>query len=196
MKKTAKKIGQKSLALRLKDTVDAVAEQLEGVFAISPKDIVAAVKEDHRALRNYLGTLKDTEQDMTDRRRAYAGFSALLKSHTVAEEKAVYAPTTKLAGREMHIKVAEGFVEHKLAEDIMKRLERATDPLAWSAHANVLAEIVEHHLKEEEKSLLPLIRKAATATENAAMLDKFMALRAASQKRVTAKNAGVLKTKA
>ncbi len=151
------------------------------------------VIQDHKALRNILDLLKDTDKKMSARRQAYKGFSALLKSHSSSEELAAYIPTKKLSGREMHLKVEEGYVEHQLAADMMKRMEATKDPIVWSAHANVLAENVEHHLKEEERDLLPLIRKSVSEKKNLAMLKKYKSLRRQTQKFVTAKNAGVLK---
>jgi len=181
-----KKKAPKSLVTRIKQTV-------EDIFSATPKDIVDAIKLDHKSLRNFIHILKNTDEVMTERRRAYLSFSALLKSHTTAEENVVYATARKLVGRELQIKIAEGFVEHRLAEDIMKRIERSKDALSFSAHANVLAEIVEHHLKEEESDLLPLLQRTASARMNQTMLKKFIALRVKTQKRVTRKNAGVLK---
>ena len=168
--------------------------ELEALFGSAPTDAVQAIKQDHRALRDYVGILKDTDAAMSERRRACAAMSALLKLHSHSEEQAFYAPIRKKSGRELHIKVAEGNVEHQLANDLMARLARAKDSVTWSAHANVLAEIVEHHQKEEERSLLPLVRKSASLKDHKVMLVKFIALRAASQKRVTKKNAGVLKS--
>ena len=177
---------------RIKEGVQKVAHQLEGVFSSPPKDVVAAIKEDHDTLRKFLSILKDTDGEMGERRRAYAAFSSLLKSHSKSEEKAVYQPAMKLSGHEMHIKVAEGYVEHKLADDLMKRMEATDETLAWSAHANVLSETVEHHLKEEERDLLTIVRKTASKELNQEMLHEFISLRKGSQKKVSKKNAGVL----
>lgn len=177
---------------KLTQPFEKIAENIANVFASQPRDIVAAVEMDHDSLRNYLGILKDTDRDMSERRRAYEQFSVLLKSHTIAEETAVYANAEELTGRELHIKIAEGFVEHQLADDLMMRLEATTDAMEWSAHANVLSEIVEHHLKEEERDLLPLIRKGASAELDSQMLVEFTSIRMDTQKKTSAKNQGVL----
>jgi hemerythrin-like domain-containing protein len=195
--KKTKKTAARSRTARVMSSIEAgaskLAQQIEGLFSSTPAEITAAIKADHEALRNFLGVLKDTDRDMKSRRDAYAQFSALLKSHTIAEENALYKPTEKLPGHEMHTKVAEGYVEHGLSDDLMKRIDRERNPLKWSAHANVLSEIVEHHLKEEERDLLPLIDQIAPTPVKDKMLKKFVALRASTQKKVTAKNAGVLK---
>ena len=196
-KKSPTKKKTRSRTARVMTTLETgaskLAQQIEGWFSSSPAEITAAIKADHEALRNFLGILKDTDRDMKSRRAAYADFSALLKSHTIAEENALYKPTEKLPGHEMHTKVAEGYVEHGLSDDLMKRIDRERNPLKWSAHANVLSEIVEHHLKEEERDLLPLISKIAPTPLKDKMLKKFIQLRASTQKKVTAKNAGALK---
>jgi hemerythrin-like domain-containing protein len=175
------------------DALEKLTEQALNLYNDLPRDVVSAIKKDHKSLRSFLDVLKDTDAKMSERRKAYAQFSSLLKSHTEAEEKVVYNATFKLAGKEMHIKVAEGFVEHNLAADIMKRIEKTTNALEWSAHANVLSEIVEHHLDEEERDLLPLVRKKSNAKLDLKMLTEYILLRMKTQKKVSRKNAGVLK---
>lgn len=176
----------------LKNIVATVTEKADGVIAAFQGDIVSALKEDHDSMRQYLGTLKDTDKPMKERRRAYDLFSSLLKSHSDAEENAVYKLSMQLTGKEMHIKISEGFVEHELANDILRRMDSTDDTMSWSAHANVLAEIVDHHLKEEERDLFPKIRKAATLEQNMEMLTEFMYLRGKTQKDATKENAGAL----
>lgn len=171
---------------------DKAAERIAAIFTSEPRDVVEAIKMDHEGLRNYIDVLKDTKVDMSERRRAYVAFSALLKSHSESEERAVYANSLTLVGRELHNEIREGFVEHRVAEDLMKRLEKTKDPMEWSAHAQVLAEVVEHHIKEEEDELLPMIRDAAKPAQNMEMLAEFLSLRGKTQKRVSKKNAGVL----
>ena len=194
-KASSKKVIRKSvMPSALNQNIKNVALKIANIFSDTPKDIGAAIKMDHDGLRNFMKVLKDTDGDMTERRRAYSQFVELLKSHTTAEEQAVYNPTAKMPGREMAIKIAEGFVEHKVTEDLMKRIEAAGDSLTWSAHANVLSETLEHHLAEEERDLLPLIRKTATLAKNAEMLEHYLSLREKTQTHTTPKNAGVLET--
>ena len=183
-----------SLGKTLIKGFEKVAETVENLFSNRPKDLVAAIKMDHEALRNYLSLLKDTDANLEERRRAYDQFAILLKSHTIAEEAIVYKSAEQLTGREMQLKVTEGYVEHRLAEDLMKRIEATTEPMDWSAHANVLSEIVEHHLKEEDRDLLPLIRKEILPQMDMDALVKYLGLRAETQTKVSKKNAGVLET--
>lgn len=182
----------RGIVAKLKDNTQKIVQQVGNLFNSVPSDVVAAIEMDHKSLRNYLGILKDTDREMGERRRAYEAFSSLLKSHTEAEQDAVYDPSMKLPGHEMHIKLAEGFVEHGVADGLMAKMDRTRDTLAWSAQANVLSESVEHHLKEEERDLLPLVRKTASARLSETMLKKFMKIREKTQKKKTKKNSGVL----
>jgi hemerythrin-like domain-containing protein len=192
-KKTAIKIKKPtSVTNLLGNQLGKLSEQVGNLFSNRPSDVVSAIKIDHQGLRNFLKILKNTDAEMSERRRAYDQFSSLLKSHSKVEEKVVYKTAVDLTGREMHLKVAEGFVEHQLADDLMARIERTTDSTEWSAHANVLSEIVEHHLKEEESDLLPLVRKAGNTKIQALMLENYLKLRRKTQSDVTSKNAGVL----
>lgn len=192
-KKTRNSAGASGLLARIKDGVESVSQQIEGAFSAAPSDIVDALKQDHKALRDHLAVLKDTSKDLGERKRAYASFAVLLKSHSSAEEKVVYARTLHVPRTDLPVKTAEGYVEHQLANDLMAQMSRAKDALTWSAHANVLAEIVEHHLKEEERDVLGAVRRNVPSEVRDEMLVEFLALRKKTQTRKTAKNAGVLK---
>ncbi len=198
MKKTrSTKVRPKEIKLTwrnaLKEGFGKIAGQVEGIFQSRPADLVSAIKMDHDGLRQFLKTLKDTNLNMAERRRAYALFSSLLKSHTIAEEKVAYETADNFTGKELHIKIAEGFVEHQVADDLMKRIEKTKDPLTWSAHANVLSEIVSHHLDEEDRDLLPLIRRKTPSDLDADLVTQYLKLRSRTQKKTTPKNKGALK---
>ena len=193
---TARKAPAASLGARLGASFEKIVEQVENIFSARPQDIISALMMDHDGIRILLGILDDKDRSLSERRRTYELLTALLKSHTVSEEQVVYKTAAELSGRELHLKIAEGLVEHHLAEDLMKRLEGVDQALTWSAHANVLAEIVEHHLKEEERDLFPLIRKESSAKAKEDMLVDYLALREKTQPRITKKNAGVLKSTA
>lgn len=181
-----------SLTEKIKDEFQQLVERVTQTFTQEPTDLISAIEQDHEGLRQFIGVLKDTKRDMSERRRAYDLFSALLKSHTVAEETAVYAPLEKPAKNDLVIRIKEGYVEHQVANDVMDRLDKIDDPKEWSAHANVLAELVEHHLDEEEKEMFPLIRKQISKKLEADLIIEFLRLRALTQTKISRKNAGVL----
>ena len=178
----------KKPASKVKFTLEKLVESVASLFSTTPKNIAAAIKIDHEALRSYLSLLKDTHADLGERRRAYTHFSALLKSHSTTEEDALYQFANKMADREIHIKIAEGFVEHHLANHLMARIEKASDPLEWSAHVNVLSEIIAHHLDEEERDLLPMIHRETSVAFDREMLELYLKLRVSNLKGETTKS--------
>lgn len=191
-KKSVQKETTRSWSTVLTDSLDTITQRVEALFTSEPTHIVDAIKKDHEALRNFIGVLKDANRDMSERRRAYSLFSDLLHSHTVAEENAVYVPVEKIPERELKMEIAEGFVEHQVCSDLMEKMELIEDAKTWGAHANVLAELVEHHLDEEEEELLPLIKDHTPDELNEAMLVQYMDLRSETQEKVREENAGVL----
>jgi hemerythrin-like domain-containing protein len=194
-KKRAVSLGKKatlSVPERIKEGFEQAIARITSTLTNQPTDLISAIEQDHEGLRNFIEILKDTKRDMSERRRAYDLFSALLKSHTIAEEKAVYSPLEKPADNELTIRIKEGYVEHAAADYVMTSLEKVTDAKEWSAHANVLAELVEHHLDEEEKEMFPLIRKQINKNLEVDATVEFLKLRGETQTMVTPKNAGVL----
>jgi hypothetical protein len=71
----------------------------------------------------------------------------------------------------------EGEVEHTLADQLVEECKRTVDEDALSAKIKVLAELVEHHIKEEENELLPDVKKQTQVIDRATLGDKFLRLK-------------------
>jgi predicted DNA-binding protein len=82
--------------------------------------------------------------------------SDALAAHMAIEQELFY-PAVREVDDEM---VLESFEEHALAEIALKRL-RATEPgsEAFRPRATALQELIEHHVEEEEETLLPEVEK-------------------------------------
>lgn len=191
-KKNTAKSAAKKITVSLQSGLDAITTNVMAYLNDEPTDLVSAIEKDHDGLRQFIDVLKDTKRDMKERRRAYELFSALLKSHSEAEEIAVYEAIENKSKLNLVLRIEEGYVEHQVASDVMARMEKAKDPKVWSAHANVLAELVEHHLDEEEKKMFPLVREQISKKIEAEAIMTYLQLRTKTQKKVTKKNAGVL----
>lgn len=183
-----------TLIKNIVDKLESVSTMAKMAFISPPKDIVDAIKQDHKSLRNFLATLKNLDGDIERRREAFSLFSELLKSHTVAEEQIVYVRLKSIEDASLKMRVAAGFVEHQVADDLMRRADQIDDEFNWSAYANVLSENVEHHLAEEERDLLPKIDQHIPDNMRTDMLNEFVRLRESSQKNVSEDNAGVLES--
>lgn len=152
--------------------------------------IVEAILEDHQDLKKFIPIMKDEDATHQEKKKAFLLFSNLLKSHASSEEKVLYTACTKTDDLEVHVQ--EGFVEHQLATLLMKSIPTTKDKDRWSAQVKVLAEMVEHHIEEEEGEFLPKVQSTFSKEDKNTMALEFIALRKRSQKDVSEDNAGIL----
>ena len=70
----------------------------------------------------------------------------------------------------------EGMVEHNLADIVLDRLATTADVTSdmWKAHAKVLHEALEHHIKEEESALFEELGEHFSDAEREMMAAQFL----------------------
>lgn len=135
-------------------------------------DIVELILEDHKPLKELIRILKDDEQDFTERSEAMDEFAVALISHAKPEEEVLYEQLKK--NKELRSEGYEGEVEHTLADQMVEEIRRTSDPDIWSAKVKVVAELVEHHIEEEESELLPDFKSQSDAQEREQLGDLFL----------------------
>ncbi len=115
-------------------------------------DVIELIMNDHRLFESLLRDLRDSSSDRDEVRRA---FSALHVAHAEAEEKYVYP---KLRRKNAIDKEEEEHGEEEHAEGheaLLAVLElKGTDTQAFDDAVEKLAEKVNHHLTEEELTIL------------------------------------------
>lgn len=124
----------------------------------SKDDIVKLILLDHMPLKRLISILKDSTLTIRTRRRAFDQFAPLFLVHAHAEQESLYT-FLKDENRSLRVHGLEGEVEHALAEYMLEEVRMAEDAGIWSARAKVLAELVEHHLEEEEHEIIPEFKK-------------------------------------
>ena len=134
----------------------SVVEKVKSyIGAYNATDIRALLHADHEQI-NALTEQINSDESTRKRVRAFDQLKLLLTAHARAEEQAVYTVLVNLRGSpDSRASGNEGFVEHSLVDVLLERLSKtelaATD--AWTAHAQVLLEIFDHHIKEEERGI-------------------------------------------
>jgi len=115
-------------------------------------DVVDLILDDHRRFEELLRDLRDSSQDRDAVRQA---FSALHVAHALAEEKHVY-PTLRRKRAVGEHEAEHGEEEHAEGnEALLKVLElKGTDTQAFDDAVEELATVVNHHLTEEELTIL------------------------------------------
>ena len=115
-------------------------------------DVVELILEDHRRFEALLRDLRDSSADRDAVRRAFA---TLHVAHAEAEEKHVY-PQLRRKGAVGEHEAEHGEEEHAEGhEALLAVLElKGTDTQAFDDAVEELAKVVNHHLTEEELTIL------------------------------------------
>lgn len=126
-------------------------------------DIIQMILDDHKPLKRCIEILKNSQLSLSSRRAAFSEFAPLLTIHAKAEEAILY--TFEKTEIDMREEGFEGDVEHALADQMVEEIKQSVDKDIWPAKAKVLAELVEHHIKEEETEIFAELKKEANVSD-------------------------------
>jgi hemerythrin superfamily protein len=144
----------------------------------SQPDAIKLLKDDHREVE---GWFDEFERARSDARKAElaAKICLALRVHTQIEEELFYPPSREVL-KDDDI-VDEAVVEHDAAKKLIAEIEtmKPGDDL-YDAKVTVLSEMIQHHVKEEEKEYFPRVRKTdldlkAIGAQLAARKEELMA---------------------
>jgi hemerythrin superfamily protein len=138
-------------------------------------DVIELILDDHRRFETLLRQLRDSSSDRDAVRQA---FSALHVAHAEAEEKHVYPSFRKaraIDDQEKH----HGEEEHAEGnEALLAVLQlKGTDSQSFDDAVEELSRLVNHHLAEEELTILNPARTDVSEAARAALGDAFAAER-------------------
>lgn len=80
-----------------------------------------------------------------------------LELHTKIEEKLLYPKAEK--EKEAKELIGDAYKEHQEVKDLLKELKEDSEPDELIKYCKQIQIGVQHHVKEEEKELFPLLRK-------------------------------------
>lgn len=124
------------------------------------QDAISLLTEDHRQVKKMFqqfDKLKDDEED--EKEELARKICAALTAHAAVEEEIFY-PAVRAAIDDEDL-MDEADVEHESAKELIAQIEMAsaTDD-RYDAKVKVLAEQIDHHVKEEQNEMFPKARKA------------------------------------
>jgi len=121
-----------------------------GPQASTRSDAITLLKQDHRQVEEWFEEFKAARSEA--RRASLAqSICQALKVHTSIEEEIFYPAFLEALGDEKIHHEAE--VEHAGAKNLISQIERTgAEDEYFDARVTVLSEMIEHHVKEEEKS--------------------------------------------
>lgn len=144
------------------------------------EDIVQLILADHKPLKKLITIMKDSDKSSSQRLAAFEEFAPLLLTHAKPEEETLYIYMKDVD--DLREGGFEGDVEHMLADQMVEEIKRTDeDEDLWSARVKVLAELVEHHIEEEEEELLPDFKKHSEIEDRLQLGREYLQLKAKYQ---------------
>lgn len=131
------------------------------------KNPFAMIINDHREVQKLFKEFEGlgdralkTKQDITDE------IVGALTMHAEMEEMLLYPVLEKKLEKEGKRMVEEAYAEHAIVKNLMAQIKNL-DPedIKFDADVKVLMEMVNHHIEEEERELLPEAEKELSEEE-------------------------------
>ena len=124
-------------------------------------DAIDLLKKDHREVETLFKEFDQLEDDQGAAEQVIETACTELKMHDRIETEIFYPAVREAAEKEeIEDLLDEAEVEHDTVRELIEKLE-GMDPTDEKRHAHfkVLTEYVKHHVKEEEKEMLPQVKK-------------------------------------
>ena len=147
-------------------------------------DAIQLLTQDHKevkALFKQYEKLVQAEADDEQKQQLAQKICAMLTAHATAEEEIFYPAAREVLGEDEDL-VDEADVEHASAKELIAQLEASSpaDDDHYDAKVKVLGEYIEHHVKEEEGEMFPMVKKteldlASLGDEIAARKEELLA---------------------
>jgi hemerythrin-like domain-containing protein len=118
-------------------------------------DPALLLKADHRTVKDLLTELAESDAGIK-RRRLLDKLRTELEVHMQLEESLVYPLVREHIGEEEE---EEADVEHGLAREGLSKLAGLVDGPGFGAAVEMLEGGISHHVKEEEKEILPQLKR-------------------------------------
>lgn len=138
------------------------------------RDILKTLKDEHDALRALFDELKNTtDRGVKKREGLLEEIEASLLPHAKWEEQVFYPAFKERADRDGLQTHAEALAEHHAVENTVIPEVHAADvgTPEFAGRTKVFGEMIDHHAREEEKTMFKMAR-ALFSTEERAQLDE------------------------
>lgn len=125
------------------------------------------LREEHDQIKGMLDTL------LSERKKGdvFEQARTRIETHMEGEEEHVY-PAIRAAG--LKDEVLEALEEHHVVKLVLGELEDMSDrEEAWASKLSVLSELVEHHLRREERTVFPAAAKRIGNARQQEMEDEY-----------------------
>jgi hemerythrin superfamily protein len=115
------------------------------------------LKSQHREVESLFKRIKKAKQD-AEKQQLFEELAANLVAHDAIEREIFYPACEEAMG--MNEMLGEALVEHGVVEFSLYQADQAQGEDDFEYKYTVLQEVLEHHVKEEEKEFFPKVEKA------------------------------------
>lgn len=139
-----------------------------------PEGILNDLHEDHEEVSGLIEQMIKTE-DNKERGEIFKEMMSKLLAHSHAEQSVLYKKMEKSEDEKSRSFAYEGENEHQIVEQQLQQMARARNKASeqWTAQATVLKELVEHHIREEERTGFSCARSEFDSEMLEKMADQF-----------------------
>lgn len=125
---------------------------------------VDLLEQQHKEALALMKQLESSEPG-AKRKQLFGKLQAALTGHMAIEEEVFYPAVISATSKDGE-PIAEGYEEHVVARVALERCQRGLgQERLFRVRIGVLKELIEHHIKEERSSILPMARKAISKDE-------------------------------
>ena len=145
------------------------------------RDILKTLKDEHDTLRSLFEEVKGTtDRAVKSRAELLEKIEDNLIPHAKWEEQVFYPAFKERADREGLQTHAEALAEHHAVENSVIPEVHQAEPGTpeFAGRVKVFGEFIDHHAKEEEKTMFKMAREMFTAEERAQMDEDYEAWKA------------------
>ena len=142
------------------------------------RDILQTLKDEHDTLRALFDELKETtDRGVKKREGLLEEIEANLIPHAKWEEQVFYPAFKERADRDGLQTHAEALAEHHAVENSVIPEVHAAEPGSpeFAGRTKVFGEFIDHHAKEEEKTMFKMARELFAAEERAQLDEEYEA---------------------
>jgi hemerythrin superfamily protein len=139
-------------------------------------DPLRILRADHREVATILNRLAESDEG-SERDEMVGEVLTKLTLHMEIEEEIVYPLVSDLVGEDDE---DEAEIEHNLTREGLEKLTSMTGAPGFGAVVEMLKAGIDHHVREEEKELLPALKEAMERDEWRALGEQLAAAKEAA----------------
>lgn len=140
-------------------------------------DLLTHLRREHKEAKELIQRLSECQP--RQRAKLFTQLEAALNKHMMLEESVVYPTLVEELGDD---KGEEANVEHQLAREGITQLRAKLDQPGFGAVLDMLRAGLEHHIKEEERELLPTMKERMDRDDWRALGEAYEAADEAARK--------------